>query len=139
MNAGFALRTVNAYAHVLLKTTGTPLDSKYVNVEPLYATMTSQCIAIASENAVYVWYAELRMRLTDTDLHGRRRYYKGAANSALRTLACCVANAAAGSKALALCADIGQDEEGGMEYLFHIDDDPAETMQPIMKDADTYV
>ena len=34
---------------------GTPLDSKYIDIEPLFVTMSGSYIVAASKECVYVW------------------------------------------------------------------------------------
>jgi WD repeat-containing protein 35 len=43
------------YIMILCNAIGTPVDSKYTEVEPLVIAMTKYCIVCASEDYVYVW------------------------------------------------------------------------------------
>nr|CAB3267696.1 WD repeat-containing protein 35 [Phallusia mammillata] len=46
---------IGQYAVVLCNTIGTPLDSKFIDIEPLYMTMTSTHVVVASHEAIYTW------------------------------------------------------------------------------------
>ncbi|XP_066268365.1 WD repeat-containing protein 35-like isoform X1 [Branchiostoma lanceolatum] len=43
------------YVLVLCNSIGTPLDSKYIDIEPLYVSMTASHIIAASKEAFYTW------------------------------------------------------------------------------------
>eukprot|EP00040_Diaphanoeca_grandis_P015836 m.81289 g.81289 ORF g.81289 m.81289 type:complete len:1161 (-) comp25403_c0_seq3:252-3734(-) len=51
----------NQYVLILCNAIGTPVDSKYIDVEPQFLTMTSTHIIVTSHNCVYIWaYAASR-------------------------------------------------------------------------------
>mmetsp|Transcript_14038 Transcript_14038/g.22384 ORF Transcript_14038/g.22384 Transcript_14038/m.22384 type:complete len:1210 (-) Transcript_14038:255-3884(-) len=53
------------YILILCNAIGSPADSKYITVQPLFTAMTSQHVIIASESMVYVWqYRTATSRLT---------------------------------------------------------------------------
>mmetsp|Transcript_15599 Transcript_15599/g.37800 ORF Transcript_15599/g.37800 Transcript_15599/m.37800 type:complete len:1119 (+) Transcript_15599:1703-5059(+) len=53
---------------ILCNAIGSPVDSKYIEVEPLYITMTPYHVTAASESYVYVWqYRTLVSKLTSVD------------------------------------------------------------------------
>ena len=43
------------YVLILCNSVGTPVDSKYIDIEPLFIDMTSQHVVAASRECVYVW------------------------------------------------------------------------------------
>jgi len=43
------------YILILCNAIGSPMDSKYIDVEPVYLHMTSQHVIVASNEVVYVW------------------------------------------------------------------------------------
>jgi WD repeat-containing protein 35 len=43
------------YILILCNAIGSPIDSKYIDVEPIFLAMTGQFIIIASQHAVYMW------------------------------------------------------------------------------------
>eukprot|EP00898_Chlorokybus_atmophyticus_P007515 jgi/Chlat1/7765/Chrsp66S07232 len=45
----------NQWILVLCNAIGSPVDSKYISVEPLFITMTSTHVVVCSEELVYVW------------------------------------------------------------------------------------
>jgi WD repeat-containing protein 35 len=53
---------------ILCNAIGSPVDSKYIEVEPLYITMTPYHVVAASESSVYTWqYRTLVSKLTSVD------------------------------------------------------------------------
>ncbi|XP_033121645.1 WD repeat-containing protein 35-like isoform X2 [Anneissia japonica] len=50
-----AEETIGNYVLVLCNSIGTPLDSKYVDIEPQYVTLTKTHIIATSKEALYVW------------------------------------------------------------------------------------
>jgi len=71
-NCVIATQTESAtqqYALLLCNAIGTPLDSKYVDVEPTYLSVTPYHVVAASHSFVYVWqYRTLMSKLTSVDL-----------------------------------------------------------------------
>ncbi|XP_013413466.1 WD repeat-containing protein 35-like [Lingula anatina] len=61
------------YVLVLCNSIGTPLDSKYIELEPGYVTMTKTHIVAASKEAFYTWQYKTTQKLTTMDLSGKRR------------------------------------------------------------------
>jgi len=45
----------DVYALLLCNAIGTPMDSKYIGLEPLHMAMSSTHVAVASRDAVYLW------------------------------------------------------------------------------------
>ena len=43
------------YILILCNAIGSPVDSKYIEVEPKYLTITQQHVIAASDDVVYVW------------------------------------------------------------------------------------
>lgn len=60
--------TSDQYILILCNAIGTPVDSKYTEVEPLVITMTRHHIAVSSEDYVYVW--QYRAMLSTIDNRG---------------------------------------------------------------------
>eukprot|EP00232_Nephroselmis_pyriformis_P019088 CAMPEP_0182899530 /NCGR_PEP_ID=MMETSP0034_2-20130328/28121_1 /TAXON_ID=156128 /ORGANISM="Nephroselmis pyriformis, Strain CCMP717" /LENGTH=1198 /DNA_ID=CAMNT_0025033565 /DNA_START=181 /DNA_END=3774 /DNA_ORIENTATION=- len=59
------------YILILCNAIGSPLDSKYIEVEPMYVCMTAYHVIVASEEVVYVWqYRTLVSKLTSVDAGG---------------------------------------------------------------------
>lgn len=58
---------------VLCNSIGTPLDSKYVEIDPVYLTMTKTHIMCASKEALYTWQFKNPKKLATLDMPGRRR------------------------------------------------------------------
>ena len=50
------------YILILCNAIGTPVDSKYIEVEPLYITMTQSHVVVCSEELVYVWQYSTHVR-----------------------------------------------------------------------------
>jgi hypothetical protein len=50
------------YILILCNAIGTPVDSKYIEVEPLYITMTHTHVVVCSEELVYVWQYSTHVR-----------------------------------------------------------------------------
>ncbi|KAK3088211.1 hypothetical protein FSP39_016191 [Pinctada imbricata] len=65
--------TVGQYVLVLCNSIGTPLDSKYVELDPVYLTMTKTHILCASKEAFYTWQFKNPKKLTTLEAAGRRR------------------------------------------------------------------
>ncbi|XP_060781150.1 WD repeat-containing protein 35 [Neoarius graeffei] len=81
------------YVLVLCNSIGTPLDSKYIDIDPLFVTMTKTHVIAASKEAFYVWQYRVAKKLTALEINqvaktrkeGRERVYHidGTADGAL--------------------------------------------------------
>ena len=47
---------INPFGLILCNAIGTPVDSKYINIEPLFVTMSSSHVLAASRNSCFVWH-----------------------------------------------------------------------------------
>ncbi|XP_063406795.1 WD repeat-containing protein 35-like isoform X2 [Mytilus trossulus] len=65
--------TTNQYVLVLCNSIGTPLDSKYVEIDPVYLTMTKTHIITGSKEAFYTWQFKNPKKLSTLEVAGRRR------------------------------------------------------------------
>ncbi|TRY60156.1 hypothetical protein DNTS_003730 [Danionella cerebrum] len=71
------------YALVLCNSIGTPQDSKYIDIDPLFITMTKTHTIAASKEAFYVWQYRVAKKLTALEINqvaktrkeGRERVY----------------------------------------------------------------
>ncbi|XP_036398202.1 WD repeat-containing protein 35 isoform X1 [Megalops cyprinoides] len=71
------------YALVLCNSIGTPLDSKYIDIDPLFVTMTRTHVIAASKEAFYTWQYRVAKKLTALEINqvaktrkeGRERVY----------------------------------------------------------------
>ncbi|NWT50042.1 WDR35 protein, partial [Erythrocercus mccallii] len=71
------------YVLVLCNSIGTPLDPKYIDIEPLFVTMTKTHVIAASKEAFYVWQYRVAKKLTAMEINqlartrkeGRERLY----------------------------------------------------------------
>ncbi|RMC17193.1 hypothetical protein DUI87_05770 [Hirundo rustica rustica] len=71
------------YVLVLCNSIGTPLDPKYVDIEPLFVTMTKTHVIAASKEAFYIWQYRVAKKLTAMEINqlartrkeGRERIY----------------------------------------------------------------
>uniref|UniRef100_A0A8C3R2W5 WD repeat-containing protein 35 n=1 Tax=Cyanoderma ruficeps TaxID=181631 RepID=A0A8C3R2W5_9PASS len=71
------------YVLVLCNSIGTPLDPKYIDIEPLFVTMTKTHVIAASREAFYVWQYRVAKKLTAMEINqlartrkeGRERIY----------------------------------------------------------------
>ncbi|XP_030575104.1 WD repeat-containing protein 35 isoform X3 [Archocentrus centrarchus] len=71
------------YVLILFNSIGTPLDSKYINIEPLFVTMTKTHVIAASKEAFYIWQYRVAKKLTALEINqvtrtkkeGRERVY----------------------------------------------------------------
>nr|XP_021149197.1 WD repeat-containing protein 35 isoform X1 [Columba livia] len=71
------------YVLVLCNSIGTPLDSKYIDVGPLFVTMTKTHVIAASKGAFYIWQYRVVKKLTAMEINqvtrtrkeGRERIY----------------------------------------------------------------
>ncbi|XP_072314070.1 WD repeat-containing protein 35 [Eucyclogobius newberryi] len=68
---------------ILCNSIGTPLDSKYIDIKPLYITMTKTHVIAASKEAFYLWQYRVAKKLTALEINqvtrtkkeGRERVY----------------------------------------------------------------
>ncbi|MCI4376852.1 hypothetical protein PGIGA_G00193590 [Pangasianodon gigas] len=75
--------TTAMYVLVLCNSIGTPLDSKYIDIDPLFVTMTKTHVIAASKEAFYVWQYRVAKKLTALEINqvaktrkeGRERVY----------------------------------------------------------------
>ncbi|NXO33488.1 WDR35 protein, partial [Locustella ochotensis] len=71
------------YVLVLCNSIGTPLDPKYIDIEPLFVTMTKTHVIAASKEAFYIWQYRVAKKLTAMEINqlartrkeGRERIY----------------------------------------------------------------
>ncbi|KAG7466040.1 hypothetical protein MATL_G00160600 [Megalops atlanticus] len=71
------------YVLVLCNSIGTPLDSKYIDIDPLFVTMTRTHVIAASKEAFYTWQYRVAKKLTALEINqvaktrkeGRERVY----------------------------------------------------------------
>ncbi|KAM9432566.1 WD repeat-containing protein 35 isoform 3-T3 [Salvelinus alpinus] len=71
------------YVLVLCNSIGTPLDSKYIDIDPLFVTMTKTHVIAASKEAFYTWQYRVAKKLTAMEINqvsrtrkeGRERVY----------------------------------------------------------------
>ncbi|KAJ8290228.1 hypothetical protein GJAV_G00010260 [Gymnothorax javanicus] len=71
------------YVLVLCNSIGTPLDSKYIDIDPLFVTMTRTHVIAASKEAFYAWQYRVAKKLTALEINqvaktrkeGRERVY----------------------------------------------------------------
>ncbi|XP_030346038.1 WD repeat-containing protein 35 isoform X2 [Strigops habroptila] len=71
------------YVLVLCNSIGTPLDPKYIDIGPLFVTMTKTHVVAASKEAFYVWQYRVAKKLTAMEFNqvartrkeGRERIY----------------------------------------------------------------
>jgi WD repeat-containing protein 35 len=100
-NCVFATKTDDGsgqYILILCNAIGSPVDSKYIDVEPIYLAMTPYHIIVASQDNCYVWQFRTPVnKLTSISLQAQ--------------------NASKGDTALAQAA-----KNKGRERLFHIDE-----------------
>ncbi|XP_033861234.1 WD repeat-containing protein 35 isoform X1 [Acipenser ruthenus] len=72
-----------SYMLVLCNSIGTPLDSKYIDIDPLFVTMTKTHVIAASKEAFYTWQYRVAKKLTAMEINqvsrtrkeGRERVY----------------------------------------------------------------
>uniref|UniRef100_A0A7M4EBJ1 WD repeat-containing protein 35 n=3 Tax=Crocodylus porosus TaxID=8502 RepID=A0A7M4EBJ1_CROPO len=71
------------YVLVLCNSIGTPLDPKYIDIGPLFVTMTKTHVIAASKEAFYIWQYRVAKKLTAMEINqvartrkeGRERIY----------------------------------------------------------------
>ncbi|XP_069742568.1 WD repeat-containing protein 35 isoform X6 [Narcine bancroftii] len=74
---------VAMYILVLCNSIGTPLDSKYIDIDPLFVTMTKTHVIVASKEVFYTWQYRVAKKLTAMEINqvaptrkeGRERIY----------------------------------------------------------------
>ncbi|NXR71104.1 WDR35 protein, partial [Pycnonotus jocosus] len=64
------------YVLVLCNSIGTPLDPKYIDIEPLFVTMTKTHVIAASREAFYVWQYRVAKKLTAMEINQLSRSRK---------------------------------------------------------------
>ncbi|KAG9494630.1 hypothetical protein GDO78_002132 [Eleutherodactylus coqui] len=57
------------YVLVLCNSIGTPLDSKYIDIVPMFVTMTKTHVIAASKEAFYVWQYRVAKKLTALEIN----------------------------------------------------------------------
>uniref|UniRef100_A0AAR2LTQ0 WD repeat-containing protein 35 n=1 Tax=Pygocentrus nattereri TaxID=42514 RepID=A0AAR2LTQ0_PYGNA len=57
------------YVLVLCNSIGTPLDSKYIDIDPLFVTMTKTHVITASKEAFYAWQYRVAKKLTALEIN----------------------------------------------------------------------
>ncbi|XP_053316634.1 WD repeat-containing protein 35 isoform X1 [Spea bombifrons] len=57
------------YVLVLCNSIGTPLDSKYIDIVPMFVTMTKTHVIAASKEAFYIWQYRVAKKLTAMDIN----------------------------------------------------------------------
>lgn len=65
--------TFSQFVLVLCNSIGTPLDSKYIDIEPMYVTMTRTHIIAASREAFYTWQFRNMKSLASLEVSGKRK------------------------------------------------------------------
>ena len=58
---------------VLCNAIGTPLDSKYIDIEPNYICMTKTHIVAASREAFYTWQFKNVKKMAAMEVSGKRK------------------------------------------------------------------
>ena len=61
------------YVLILCNAIGTPLESKYIDMEPLYVTMTDTHVVAASKEAFYSWQFKNIKKLASMEVSGKRK------------------------------------------------------------------
>ncbi len=61
------------YVLVLCNSIGTPLDSKYIDIDPVYVCMTKTHIVAASKEAFYTWQFKNIKKLATLEMSGKRK------------------------------------------------------------------
>ena len=56
---------------ILCNAIGTPIDSKYIDIEPIYLEMTPTHVVAASHECVYIWHYK-GGKFTDAEIKKRR-------------------------------------------------------------------
>ena len=61
------------YVLILCNAIGTPLESKYIDMEPLYVTITDTHVVAASKEAFYSWQFKNIKKLASMEVSGKRK------------------------------------------------------------------
>ena len=72
-NPSFPLHVAFQYVLVLCNSIGTPLDSKYIEMDPVYLTMTKTHIISACKEAFYCWQFKNPKKLATLEMSTRRK------------------------------------------------------------------
>ncbi|XP_054833887.1 WD repeat-containing protein 35 [Eublepharis macularius] len=57
------------YVLILCNSIGTPLDPKYIDIAPLFVTMTKTQVIVASKEAFYIWQYRVAKKLTAMEIN----------------------------------------------------------------------
>ncbi|KAF6724359.1 WD repeat-containing protein 35 [Oryzias melastigma] len=76
-DAGLETGNSARYVLILCNSIGTPLDSKYIDIEPLFVTMTKTHVVAASKEAFYLWQYRVAKKLTAMGINQVTRTKKG--------------------------------------------------------------
>uniref|UniRef100_A0A3P9HAW2 WD repeat-containing protein 35 n=1 Tax=Oryzias latipes TaxID=8090 RepID=A0A3P9HAW2_ORYLA len=76
-DAGLETGSSARYVLILCNSIGTPLDSKYIDIEPLFVTMTKTHVIAASKEAFYLWQYRVAKKLTAMGINQVARTKKG--------------------------------------------------------------
>uniref|UniRef100_A0A668VVY2 WD repeat-containing protein 35 n=1 Tax=Oreochromis aureus TaxID=47969 RepID=A0A668VVY2_OREAU len=57
------------YVLILFNSIGTPLDSKYIDIDPMFVTMTKTHVIAASKEAFYMWQYRVAKKLTALEIN----------------------------------------------------------------------
>ncbi|KAM6912965.1 WD repeat-containing protein 35 [Xenentodon cancila] len=73
------LETASATRYVLnlCNSLGTPLDTKYIDIDPIFVTMTKTHVIAASKEAFYLWQYRVAKKLTALEINQVTRTKKG--------------------------------------------------------------
>uniref|UniRef100_A0A1A8S087 WD repeat-containing protein 35 n=2 Tax=Nothobranchius rachovii TaxID=451742 RepID=A0A1A8S087_9TELE len=71
------------YVLILCNSIGTPLDSKYIDINPMFVTLTKTHVIAASKDVFYLWQYRVAKKLTALEINqvtktkkeGRERFY----------------------------------------------------------------
>ena len=78
-DSGHFVNTAHVLIHcvqfvlVLCNSIGTPLDSKYIDIDPVYLSMTHTHIVAASKEAFYTWQFKNIKKLASLEVSGKRK------------------------------------------------------------------
>ncbi|XP_037550969.1 WD repeat-containing protein 35 [Nematolebias whitei] len=67
--ASKADETQPQYVLILCNSIGTPLDSKYIDIDPLFVTMTKTHVIAASKDVFYMWQYRVAKKLTALEIN----------------------------------------------------------------------
>uniref|UniRef100_A0A8C5DJY1 WD repeat-containing protein 35 n=1 Tax=Gouania willdenowi TaxID=441366 RepID=A0A8C5DJY1_GOUWI len=79
----YGLLCVSQYILILCNSIGTPLDTKHIDIDPLFVTMTKTHVIAASKEGFYLWQYRVAKKLTALEINqvtrtkkeGRERLY----------------------------------------------------------------